>query len=217
MNTTVTSQGTSISTLNTTVTSQGTSISTLNTTVASQGTSISTLNTTVASQGTSINTINSAATYSAASILANGFVQATNFKLTNPSNYIYRVGPTTTQTLTSASAYTYNYNALPVGLYIANYQINLINTNTVNGTYNITECRSQITNTTTATVIYADTDITTHGVQRASLQTYLGMTVINNTSVQNYQFYLITYFAGTYQILSGSASNSTFLQFTKIG
>jgi hypothetical protein len=206
-----------VNTLSTTVASQGTSISTLNTTVASQGTSISTLNTTVASQGTSINTINSAATYSEASILANGFVQATYFKLTNPSNYIYRVGPTVTQALTSASAYTYNYNSLPIGLYIANYQINLINTNTVNGTYNITECRSQITNTTTATVIYADTDITTHGVPRASLQTYLGMTVINNTSVQNYQFYLITYFAGTYQILSGSASNSTFLQFTKIG
>jgi len=178
---------------------------------------VNTLSTTVAGQTTSINTINSAATYSAASILANGFVQATNFKLTNPSNYIYRVGPTTTQALTSASAYTYNYNALPVGLYIANYQINLINTNTVNGTYNITECRSQITNTTTATVIYADTDITTHGVPRASLQTYLGMTIINNTSVQNYQFYLITYFTGTYQILSGTASNSTFLQFTKIG
>jgi uncharacterized coiled-coil protein SlyX len=217
LSTTVAGQTTSINTLNTTVAGQTTSINTLNTTVAGQTTSINTLNTTVASQGTSINTINSAATYSAASILANGFVQATNFKLTNPSNYIYRVGPTITQALTSATAYTYNYNALPVGLYIANYQINLINTNTVNGTYNITECRSQITNTSTSTVIYADTDITTHGVTRASMQSYLGMTIINNTSVQNYQFYLITYFAGTYQILSGSASNSTFLQFTKIG
>jgi hypothetical protein len=94
---------------------------------------------------------------------------------------------------------------------------NLINTNTVNGIYNITECRSQITNTSTSTVIYHNTDTTTHPVPRASLQSYLGMTIINNTSVQNYQFYLITYFAGTYQILSGTASNSTYLQFTKIG
>ena len=173
--------------------------------------------TNISSNTTSINTINSAATYSAASIIANGFMQATEFRLTNASNLIYRVGPTATQALTSATVYTYNLNSLPVGLYIANYQINLINTNGVNGIYNITECRSQITNTSTSTVIYHNTDTTTHPVPRASLQSYLGMTIINNTSVQNYQFYLITYFTGTYQILSGTASNSTYLQFTKIG
>ena len=171
---------------------------------------MTTANTNISSNTTSINTINSAATYSAASIIANGFMQATDFRLTNASNLIYRVGPTATQAITSTTVYTYNLNSLPVGLYIANYQINLINTNGVNGIYNITECRSQITNTSTLTVIYHNTDYTTHGVPRASLQSYLGITIINNTSVQNYQFYLISYFTGTYQILSGTASNSTY-------
>ena len=81
----------------------------------------------------------------------------------------------------------------------------------------MTECQTQITNYSTMSVIYAHTDVTTHGVPRTGLQSYVGMTILNNTSVQNYQFYLLTYFTGTYRILSGTGPTATFLQFTKIG
>jgi hypothetical protein len=220
---------TSINTINSNITSISGLVYNANLNIASisgivygHTTSINSLNTTVGSHTTSINTINSSAAFSAASIIANGYVQATYFKLTNPSNVIYKTEVAgITNVFSSGTTKTIVVSSLPVGLYIMTYSLYILNSHaTINASFSsmIFQLASSI-----GYDYFNENDYHKFIIPKTKSQTFSETCIVNNPATYNFTLSITpTYTGPLTNLFYGNAggigpSPHTFLQFTKIG
>jgi hypothetical protein len=169
-----------------------------------------------------VNSINSAATYSSASILANGFVRATRFELTNRLDIIYQstiIGTPANYPFPSATEQTIPVSNLPAGLYIMCFSLFI--GNGINASATFSSIRFQLTSSNGFSY-YEEYDYHAFTLPALKTTNFSRTCMINNSGIYNFTLRITPTYTGSTGLYWVSTSgnypaNKTFLQFTRIG
>jgi hypothetical protein len=212
-----------MTTANSNITTLQGQMTTANSNITTLQGQMTTANTNISTISGRVNTINSAATYSAASIIANGFVQATDFRLTNRTNIIYQstiAGLPANYSFPSGTAKTIVVNNVPAGLYIMCISL-YINNGSGTTTANFTNLLYSL-NSSDGLSYFIDNDYHAFTLPTSRSTNFSKMCMINNPGTYNFTLSITPTYTNTPTLTWMSSgglapSQKTYLQFIKIG
>ena len=211
-----------INTISSYVNTISSSVNTISSYVNTISSSVNTISSRINSLSGTVNSINSAGTYSAASILANGFVRATRFELTNRLDIIYQstiIGTPANYPFPSGTEQTITVSSLPAGLYIMCFSLYVGNNISASATFS--SIRFHLTSSNGFSY-FDENDYHAFTLPNLKTTNFSRTCMINNSGIYNFTLRITPTYTGSTGLYwvstpGNAPANKTFLQFTRIG